>query len=308
LFYIFLAVVILIGFLIALAVGVFGSADSEPDRQGRVALGSARPARFTAAALAFLFILLTIAFSATTVGARAVGVETAFGRYQNTLQSGLQFTEPWASVEEFSTQIQPLDLDGKEQSVNVNFAGGGQGNVDATVRWYIDTDNAKTLWEKYKTFDNVRDQLVASSAKDSFRVVLGKYTPNDARAGENLRPITEQVRADLSETLARYGVKVDSISVKRVSLDDATQRSLEKIVVANNDVERARSEQERAKIDAATAKIRQDGGSLTGPALIRQCLDVTNAWDAGRNGPLPAGWSCLGGGANSVLLQQSQPK
>lgn len=295
--YIILASFLALCLLVAVAVAVISPAEVE--REGRYSgqtvtvKGLKYPAMITAAGLLLTLVVLTLLASITTVGARSVGVQTAFGKYQGTLSSGLHFTAPWSGVEEFSTRVQFLDLDGKDENVSVNFKGGGQGSVNSSIRWYIDTDNAKALWEKYRTFDNVRDQLVNSAAKDSFRVVLGGYSPNEARAGENLRPITEAVRADLGKTLARYGVKVDSISVKSVPLSEATQKSLEKIVTANNDVERANSEKERAKIDAQTAKIRQDSGSLSGPALVRYCLEVTNSWDNGKNGALPAGWNCM---------------
>lgn len=282
-FYIVLLIVLSLVVLAGVGAGFFDRSEGGDGAGG-----------FGTAVVGFVVLLVfTLVMSATTVGARSVGVATAFGQYQGTLDNGLHWTAPWTSVEEFSTQIQPLDLDGKDENVNVNFQGGGRGQVNATVRWYIDTDNAEKLWQKYRTFDNVRDQLVKSSAQDSFRVVIGKYTPNDARAGENLRPITEQVKNDLGKSLLPYGVKVDSISVRGVDLDEATQRSLEKIVVANNDIERAKSEQERARIDAQTARIRQNAGSLSGPALIRYCLEVTNAWDSNKNGELPAGWNCF---------------
>lgn len=279
----FVFLVILLIVLVGSVIAVFVDKSEGGSGAGGVGAG---------AATIVLLVILTLVFSATTVGARSVGVQTAFGQYKGTLSSGFHWTAPWANVEEFSTRIQPLDLDGNE-GVNVNFQGGGQGKIDSTVRWYIDTNNAEKLWQKYKTFDNVRDQLVKSAAKDSFRVVIGKYSPNDARSGENLRPITELVKNDLDKTLASYGVKVDSISVKGISLDQATQKSLEKVVVANNDIERAKSEQERARIDAETAKIRQQAGVLSGPALVRYCLEVTNAWDNGKNGALPAGWNCF---------------
>lgn len=277
-FYFVLVGVLAVVFLVGLSMLVLGSEKA--------------PGAFTTGIAAILIVLVTVLFSATTVSARSVGVETSFGRYQGTLQSGLHWTAPWAGVEEFSTQIQPLSLEG-DHTVSVSFMGGGQGAVDATVRWYIDTENAQTLWQKYRTFENVRDQLVNSSAKDSFRVVFGRYSPNDARSGENLRAITDAITSDLGNTLSKYGVKVDSVSVQRISLDEATQASLEKVVVANNDIVRAQSEQQRAIIDAKTAEIRQKSGSLSGPALIRYCLDVTNAWDVKKNGNLPSGWNCF---------------
>lgn len=238
--------------------------------------------------------LTSLGMSITTVGARSVGIQTSFGKYRDTLSNGLQLTAPWSSVEEFSTQVQYLDLDGAE-AVAVTFKGGGGGNVNATPRWRIDAAKAENLWMKYKTFENVRDKLVNSTAKDSVRVVLSQYTPNEARAGENLRKIAEQVQTDLGESLADDGVIIDSISVKGISLDQRSQESLDKIVTANNDIERAKAERERAKIDGETAQIRKAEGSLTPEALARYCLEVVNNWNVNRNGALPAGFTCFGG-------------
>lgn len=250
----------------------------------------------TVAAIA-AFLAITLGLSLTQVGSRSVGIQTAFGRYQNTLDNGLQLVAPWSSVEEFSTQVQYLDLDstdGSDDAVSVTFKGGGGGTVSLTPRWSIDENKAENLWKKYRTFDKVQNQLVNSSAKDSVRVVVSKYTPNEARDGENLRPIAEQIQADLAKSLADDGVKIDSVSIKKITLDARSQNSLDKIVEANNNVERAKAERERAKIDAETAKIREQSGQLSEKAAQRYCLEMMNNWDVKKNGSLPAGFVCPG--------------
>ena len=247
--------------------------------------------------LVVVFAAVTFFMSLTTVGARSVGIQTAFGRYQNTLNNGLQLTAPWSSVEEFSTQVQYLDLDdtnGGKDSVSVTFKGGGGGQVSLTPRWRIDENKAENLWKKYRTFDKVQNQLVNSSAKDSVRVVVSKYTPNEARDGENLRPIADAIQTDLAKSLADDGIIIDSVSIKKIVLDTRSQNSLDKIVEANNNVERAKSELERAKIDAETAKVREQSGQLSEKAAQRYCLEMMNSWDVKKNGNLPAGFVCPG--------------
>jgi regulator of protease activity HflC (stomatin/prohibitin superfamily) len=243
-----------------------------------------------------IFLIITLFMSMTKVDARAVGIQTAFGKYQNTLDNGLQLTAPWSETEQFSTQVQYLDLDDTDgdanDSVSVTFKGGGGGQVSLTPRWRIDENGAENLWKKYRTFDKVRDQLVNSSAKDSVRVVVSKYTPNEARDGENLRPIADAIQSDLAQSLKDDGVIIDSVSIKRIQLDSRSQNSLDKIVEANNNIERAKSEQERAKIDAETVKIREKSGSLSPQANERYCLEMMNNWDVKKNGHLPAGFTC----------------
>lgn len=251
-----------------------------------------------------LLVIVTLFFSFTTVSARTVGIQTSFGRYQDTLSAGPHMIAPWASVEEFSTRVQFLDLDSRNggSNVRVKYDGGGGGQVDAVVRWRINADDAQGLWEKYKTFDNVRDQLVDSTSQDSFRVIIGKYSPTEAIAGSNVRPISLAVLDDLNATLNDDGVTLDSVSTKNVSLDKDVQKTLDRSVVAAGLVEVAQREQERAKIDAETAKIREQGGSLTPAALQRYCYEVTNAWDVRKNGALPATWNCAGGSPASIIV------
>lgn len=255
---------------------------------------------------ALVVLLVTTFFmSLTKVDARAVGIQTAFGKYQNTLDNGLQLTAPWSETEQFSTQVQYLDLDdtdGDRDSVSVTFKGGGSGKVSLTPRWRIDENGAENLWKKYRTFDKVRDQLVNSSAKDSVRVIVSKYTPNEARDGENLRPIAEAIQADLAASLKDDGVIIDSVSVKNVALDPKTQASLDKIVQANNNVERAKAEQEQAKIEAETVKIRKESGQLSPEALTNRCLEVMDKWSKANNGNLPAGWTCFPGSEKPFVV------
>ncbi|GHF94466.1 SPFH domain-containing protein [Streptomyces hydrogenans] len=280
---------VIAGLLLLAAVAAFVAYKGVKDFDGDPIPGL----KWASVGLVTVLVIVSVGMSITTVGARSVGIQTAFGKYSATLSNGLQFVAPWSNVEEFSTQVQYLDLDGQE-AVPVTFKGGGGGGVNATPRWRIDADGAEELWKKYRTFESVKTKLVNSAAKDSVRVVLSQYTPNEARAGENLRKIADQIQDDLAESLADDGVIIDSISVKGISLDQRSQESLDKIVTANNNIERAKAERERARIDGETAKIRKAEGSLTPEALTRYCLEVVNNWNVDRNGSMPAGFTCLG--------------
>jgi regulator of protease activity HflC (stomatin/prohibitin superfamily) len=266
------------------------------------------------AATVFVLLLVITGIAAwTPVGARSVGIQTSFGQYRNTLESGGQLTAPWSSVEEFSTQIQSLDLsdldDSKGNAVTVAFAGsdkaqsGGNGVVNAVVRWRIDPAAAEKLWKKYTSFDRVQSELVNSEAQDAFREVIGGYEPNAARAGANIRPISDAVKTGLGARLADDGILIDSVSIKGVALDKATSASLERTVIANNNVGTAKAEQERAIIDNATAKLRAESGALSAPNMARYCLEIVNSWDVTKNGPMPATFNCgLGGSSAGVLV------
>lgn len=260
---------------------------------------------FVAAGIALvLLVVATLGFSATTVSARAVAINTSFGRYDGTLSNGFHMTKPWSSTEEFTTLLQRADFTG-DNKVPVNFVGGGRGDTNLVVQWQISdsTEGAKNLWQRYKTFDNVEQNLVDNSAKNVTREVMGSYEPIGAIAGENLAKINQDVQTKLQASVAQYGVVIQSVSVTNVALDGRTQAALDKIVEANANISRAKSEQTRAKIDAETAKLREKQGALSAAANQRYCLDVVNAWDVSKNGPLPAGFSCTGAGAPFVVTK-----
>lgn len=246
------------------------------------------------------FLVTLMAFSATTVSTRSVGIETGFGKYRNTLDNGFHWTSPTSNVEEFSTQIQTLYLDGGDDNddnvvhvnrVNVTYKGGGQGSIAATVSWKISDKEAKALWERYKSFKRVQKELVQSSAEAAVRDAAGKYIPTDAQAKGN--EIGAAVKTQLASDFAKYGVEVDNVRVTNVGLDEKTQASIEKVVIAQQDLARAELERQKAETEAKTAKIREQSGILSEQANKRFCLDVTNNWDQNKNGQLPAGWNCM---------------
>lgn len=303
--YIIIAALLAIAFIAALVTGIVGPGERTVGSgyMSRTEPGLRKPARLAAAGLAFILVIFTLAMSFTKVDARAVGIQTAFGKFSDTLGPGAQLVAPWSDVEEFTTRLQTADLEG-EQGVQVTFAGGGSGVVNAQFAWAINPDKgdagAKALWEKYKDFDTV-SRFVDRAGRDAVLNVANDYTPNDARTKQ--AEIAEAVKKELGNELAKYGVVLDRVSILSMPLDERTQASLDKVVAAQNDVERAKADNARAKVDAETAKLRENSGSLSEQALKRYCLEVANNWDVQKNGPLPGTFNCsLNGSSAPVIL------
>jgi len=250
------------------------------------AVTTREPGAAGGAVIAFLVLVaIVLSFSATTVSARAVGIQTSFGKYQDTLSNGFHFTAPWSNVEEFSTQVQDLDI-----KVPVAFDGGSGGDAVITVLWAIDADDAEQLWKDWKTFDRVKDRLVAPAARTGIAAEFSNYAPEAAKDGNNRVAIQDAVLEDLKSDLNDNGVDVRSIQLTDVNLGERAQNSVDRIAEAASNTERAVEEQERARIEAETAKIRQE--SQTPEALQRYCLEIVNGWNAGANGNLPATFNC----------------
>ena len=274
-------------------------------------------------ALVLVFLVATLVMSITTVDARSVAIVQGFGRYKDTIGPGIQLIKPWESTEEFTTRLQDVDLndkDGSKNSVYVAFsapkevtdskdtqsvAGGGNGNISAIVRWGINPNQgnsgAKALWEKFKNYDEVESRLVLSESQQAVVDVANDY-PADY-ASVNQQALGDRVKDNLIQRLSKYGIIVDSVAIKGVDLDGPTKASLQRIQDNYQKTRAAVQEQERAKIDNATAKLRAESGVLSAANMQRYCLDVVNNWDAGKNGPLPATFDCsLGGSSGKNVL------
>lgn len=252
--------------------------------------------KFIAGFVAFVMLIGVIlgVMSATTVGARSVGIQTQFGQYKATLDSGFHWTNPFSSVEEFSTQVQDLDI-----TVPVSFDGGSSGNAVLTVLWAIDAEDAEQLWKDWKTFDRVRDRLVAPAARTTTAAAFSTYTPDSARDGANRVVLQDAILDELRSTIDG-GVNIRSIQLTDVQLGERAQAAVDRIVEATANTQRAEEEQLRATVEAETARIRQQ--SQTPEALQRYCLEIVNAWNVGANGPLPATFNCSLSNDNTPVI------
>lgn len=289
-----LALITVIGVLVA----VFASRDSDAMFGGVL----------TAIIAGVIFGIVWVSCSFSTTPARNVGIEIEFGKATDTLTPGLNWVAPWASVENFPTTSQVLDLDAtdntdasKANPVQVKFKGGGSGAVNMNMNYHIaKDDDAIQLWNQWKDFDAVKNNVVNQKAQSIVYQIMGKYAPEDAVDGTKIADLNEEIRTALNAALLKDGIVVENVLVKKVDVDPAIQDRINKQVSALAD-------QNRAKIDRDTANIIADKNrilnqSTTGQSLADKCLDVVNNWVVAKNGPLPAGFSCVG--ASSIPLTQ----
>lgn len=255
-------------------------------------------------ALVLIVALCLVASSfINRVPPRTVGVETVWGKYSRTLEAGWHPAAPWANVETFPTTFQESAMD-----IHVGFKGGYSGTQPVKGQWTITSAEAKSLWERFRTFDQTNAQLVDNAIKEETVRVFRGYTPSEIVNGRTLEngkteDTSEQARQAIqkgvTERLAPYGVTVDSLSYTAAVQPDEDAKAAIKIdqeAIAKRN--RAAIEVDTAKDEAAADKIRNQEASPESIEL--ECYDVTRTWDQGKNGPLPAMWNCAGNSATPV--------
>src|ERR1041385_2351940 len=125
-------------FVISVLVAVFGSNETTYDSDVAVSTGGV----IAAVVFGIIFGVVWIACSFSPTPARNVGIEIEFGKATDTLTPGLNWVAPWASVENFPTTSQVLDMDAtdntdasKANPVQVKFKGGGSGAVNVNMNY-----------------------------------------------------------------------------------------------------------------------------------------------------------------------------
>jgi regulator of protease activity HflC (stomatin/prohibitin superfamily) len=262
-----------------------------------------------AGGLAAVFLVLTLIVwlsnSMFSVEARTVGIVTEFGRATGTVNPGFNFLPPWADVTEFPTSNQNLDLDGQDgdqegHAIKIKFDGGGTGYVNVNVNWKVKGNNeAIKLWNAWKDFDKVKDQVVTKRVQAHAYEVAGRYLPEDAVKSQNADKIARDIKTGLNEELNDQGIEIVDVNITGIDVDPDTQARINQQAQARSDVEKSKTEQQKAIIDNQTRQ--QTQASLTPEALVAKCLDMVNKWDVRKNGNLPAGFTCFSG-ANLPLM------
>jgi regulator of protease activity HflC (stomatin/prohibitin superfamily) len=227
---IFICILVLVA-VIGLVVGIFAKqADTRMGGWGFFVVFS------------IITIIVWLANSIVDVEKRTVGIVTEFGKPTATLDSGPHLIAPWAEVHRFPTTNQSIDLNGVDggPSVNFKFSGGGSGWANLNVVWQIENnDKAVKLWENWKEFDRVSQNVVIPAVIETTSATIGSYSPSEAVKSANLVKYSDEIKGKLNERLAVDGIKIEKVNMVRVDPDSTIQDRVNRQVAADADVERA---------------------------------------------------------------------
>lgn len=240
------------------------------------------------AALALLFLIIS---TTTIVSTRNVGVITTFGKPTGTLGNGFHLIAPWAKVTEMDGAVQ-IDWhkdndpngDNHDGALVVRLGNNSNAWVDTSVRWEIKQDAADDLFLQYKTFDNVRTNLVTRNLQVALNDVFASYnplattdaadpaaaaTPTESRLPELAEEVTKALQAKVGEQVTIFEVQIPTIAFdgKTQERIDELNRQKAATAVAKESLATAQ-EQNRANEELAKSV-----GSNPN-VLVSKCLDI----------------------------------
>jgi len=246
-----------------------------------------------------LFGVTWVVSSSFYVEAREVAIIHEFGKDTGTAKTGLNWDTPWSEVSKFSTANQPLDFDGENDRIKFNLAGAdgtseGEAWVNLNASWQITGDDtARKLWADRKEFERVRNEVALPNIKSSIAGTMGRYNAQQSNDSAKIPEFNKVLMEEVNKSVAGFGIKVEGIAVLRVDLSDAVKAKLEQKNADKIQNDRAVIQQQTAKTEADTNRIKKQ--ELSELVVQNNCLELTNNWNVAKNGPLPAGWNCMAG-------------
>lgn len=245
--------------------------------------------------------------SFTVIPTRSVGVTVAFGRPDNqSLKNGFHFVKPWASVEKFDASVKTLKLDaanGKSDDgdlgncVTVRLANQTTACVDVSVQWNIDPDgDVVELYRKYKSFDNVQNNLVERQLVHALNVAFETYDPlrsinGGGEAAQSLDDLAGKASTALA-TAVGSGIKISNLTIPLVHFDNTTQDKLNAYAQALADTRIAEQRKQTALAQKAANDALASGANSNNPGVLYQnCLDMVERLAKEGKG-LPPAFNC----------------
>lgn len=216
----------------------------------------------------------------TIVSTRSVGIVTTFGKPSGTtLENGLHTKAPWSNVTEMDGAIQN-DVYNGEHRIKIRLGNNSTADADVNVRWQIKPDAADDLFVQYKTFDNVRSNLVTRSLQSAMNETFSTFDPlaPENTDGADLGKLSRDVQAKLN---AKIGGQIDvlEVNVPIVDYDDATEQKINQLNAEKANTSVAEQAAKTAEAQKRANEILASSVSNDPNVIVANC--VTKALDKG---------------------------
>jgi SPFH domain / Band 7 family len=269
-----------------------------------------QPLAYLAAAVSVVIAgLILILSSLTTVGPSDVGIETAFGHtVGNDLGPGLHWVAPWDGVTIWDDSVQRTAFEGKD-CLNIRIAGQQSACLDVIVFWKDKPSASDAQFRQFRTFPRVEAAYFSRGVVTKFyNNVFESYDPvalasQTTKAGQQggitVSTLTKNVLANIQ---GAYADTADVISLNsgQIRYDQQVESALSSVVKAKASYNVALQNKATALAQSTANGYLAKAGTLTGPVVMQNCLNITQTIiQAG--GHMPPAWTCGGAGAGLLV-------
>lgn len=216
--------------------------------------------------VAVLVIIVACAVSTIRiVPTGEVGIKTSFGVVSGRANEGLNLVAPWEEVTPMNTKIQKQSFTSLSASTK-----DAQliSNINIDVNYKLNPEKAEEIYATVGTGYN--ETLVSPLLTQFIKDRLALYNAESLVVERN--KIVEDITAQLQEHLKEYGIDVVAVSLVNYDFSADFASALERKAVAAKEIETAKNNQEKAKVEAETNRIKTQ--QLTEPVLMEKLIDA----------------------------------
>jgi membrane protease subunit HflK len=184
-----------------------------------------------------LVIALLIWTSVHIVPPGNVAVPVFLGDPGEQIGPGIHVTLPFTTTRNMSVRTEtytmsanPTEGRSGDDSIKVLGSDGGSANIDATVLYQLDRDQATEVYRTVGT--NLVAKIIRPSARACIRSEFTNFAMVDA-ATTSWHDVEDQVAACMTEKLEPRGIDVQDFQLREVKLSDQLQRAVDLKVAAD---------------------------------------------------------------------------
>lgn len=224
-------------------------------------------------------VIFTVCQSVKVIGANEVGVPVTFGRLGTPLSSGFHMVAPWTEVETLPTRPRTFTTVAK-----VRTSESGTVAVRLSARWAVQPDDAAALYQQVRTGDEerIQEELIGPNLASAAGAFYGGLTNFTAVSGSNWAANATGTETQARTNLARYGIALDTVQVREVNPDKATEDAIARVSaqqratnIALEAQKTATAEAKRRSIEATGLAAAAKASSAVTPAeLASLCLQA----------------------------------
>lgn len=236
---------------------------------------------YTLLGVVSVFALIALFGSWFTIGAGEIGVVTRFGEVQRVADSGFNFRIPLIeSVSKMETRIQKEEVASSAvtkdlQDVEANLA----------LNYSIDKETALKLFKEVGV--NYKENVITPVLHESFKAGTAQYTAESLIT--NRSEAKEKILEVVKDRLQKYGIVINDLNIVNLNFSKAFNAAIEEKAVAQQQVEKAKQDLERIKVEAEQ-KVAQAQADAEAQKLQQSTLTdlmIKKMWIEKWDGKLP---------------------
>lgn len=195
----------------------------------------------------------------------SVGIKTTFGVVSGSANEGLNIIAPWEDIIGMNTKIQKQSFENLSASTK---DAQSISNINIDVNYKLNPEKAEEIYAKVGL--DYQNTLISPLLTQFIKDRLALYNAESLVTERN--KIVDDITTQLQENLKDYGVDVVAVSLVNYDFSADFNSALEKKAVAAKEIETARNNQEKAKIEAETNRIKTE--QLTEGVLMEKLIDA----------------------------------